>query len=267
MNQPTRHNSQFLEHQKILILTPVKDAAIYVESYFRGLQNLTYDKRLVSIGILESDSIDDSHEIYSKACSAYSSQFRDIRLFKKDFGFRIPADIPRWEPMIQFKRRAILARSRNHLLFYALDDEDWVLWLDVDVIQFPQNIIEKLLSFGKDILHPHCVKVLGGPSFDRNAWGDHGRVCMDEMRNGQELVPLDAVGGTMLFVRADCHRDGLIFPPFLYGKHNPKVRERSDIFMPGELGELETEGLGILAADMRIQCWGLPNLEIIHADL
>ena len=32
-------------------------------------------------------------------------------------------------------RRAILARSRNFLLFEALRDEGWVLWLDVDIVQ------------------------------------------------------------------------------------------------------------------------------------
>lgn len=32
-------------------------------------------------------------------------------------------------------RRGILARSRNFLLFEALHDEGWVLWLDVDIVQ------------------------------------------------------------------------------------------------------------------------------------
>ena len=30
-------------------------------------------------------------------------------------------------------------------------------------------------------------------------------------------------------------------------------------------GELETEGLGIMAIDMGYQCWGMPNLEVLHA--
>lgn len=42
---------------------------------------------------------------------------------------------------------------------------------------------------------------------------------------------------------------------------------RSDILLPEEAGEIETEGLGILASDMEIQCWGLSGLEIIHANL
>jgi hypothetical protein len=249
----------------VLILTPVKDAVHYAAGHFERLCGLTYPAELISIGILESDSHDDSFQAFSSLCQARESRFRKVSILKKDFNFRLPAGVPRWEPSVQLARRAVLARSRNHLLFHALDDEDWVLWLDVDVIRYPRDIIERLLSYDKDILHPHCVKEPGGPSFDLNAWQDHGRVHMHHLRN-EEMVPLDAVGGTMLLVRADCHRDGLVFPPFLYGRRNPKVRKRQDIGLPDQEGEVETEGLAMLASDMNLQCWGLPNLEIIHAN-
>jgi hypothetical protein len=29
-------------------------------------------------------------------------------------------------------------------------------------------------------------------------------------------------------------------------------------------GEIETEGLGIMAHEMGYECWGMPNLEILH---
>jgi hypothetical protein len=79
---------------------------------------------------------------------------------------------------------------------------------------------------------------------------------MEHMRHEGDLVELHAVGGTMLLVRADLHREGLIFPPVPYGKPSSLARER---------GELETEGLGILARDMGYRCWGMPRLEIKHA--
>jgi peptide chain release factor subunit 1 len=65
----------------------------------------------------------------------------------------------------------------------------------------------------------------------------------------------------MLLVRDDLHRVGLIFPPFPYGAGNPAVR------VPGPwgvTGEVDTEGLGIMAIDMGLQCWGMPNLIIRH---
>jgi hypothetical protein len=89
------------------------------------------------------------------------------------------------------------------------------------------GFLERLLATGKDIVHPHCLNQLGHEprrTFDLNAWRDHGRLHMNDLRAEGELVRLDSVGGTMLLIRADVHRDGLIFPPFLYGTHNATVR-------------------------------------------
>ena len=37
-------------------------------------------------------------------------------------------------PDDELYRRSILARSRNYLLGYALRDQEWVLWMDVDIV-------------------------------------------------------------------------------------------------------------------------------------
>ena len=72
-----------------------------------------------------------------------------------------------------------------------------------------------------------------------------GRLYLDAFQD-QDLVEVDAVGGTALLVRADLHRDGLNFPTFSYR------------------GYIETEGLAMMARDMGARCWGLPNLRIVH---
>ena len=77
-----------------------------------------------------------------------------------------------------------------------------------------------------------------------------------DLRGEGELARLDSVGGTMLLVRADRHRDGLVFPCFPYGIGNPKIRLNNHW-----LGEIETEGMGIMADDMGIECWAMPLLE------
>jgi hypothetical protein len=197
------------------------------------------------------------------------------------------------------ERRATLAKSRNHLLFRALDDEEWVLWLDVDVIEYPPDIIERLLATGKEIVQPNCVKHYGGASFDLNAWRDRGKYHLHDLKAEGDLVRLHAVGGTMLLVKADRHRDGLVFPPFLYGRKNPLIRKQNYFFAKRELiktgvrtllkrpttkdsfslittllnilrgrsvGEIETEGLGMMAYDMGLECWGMPHVEIRHRD-
>ncbi|HKB64616.1 MAG TPA: hypothetical protein VKC61_02095 [Pyrinomonadaceae bacterium] len=243
----------------IVILTPVKDAARHLNTYLKGLFSLSYPRHLLSVAFLESDSVDDTHELFAQRIGEFEATFRRVALYKKDFGYPSPTSHPRWASHLQLKRRTVLAKSRNHLLFRALDDEDWVLWLDVDVIEYPPDIIERLLATGKDIVQPHCVCEYGGRSFDTNAWRDHGTLHLDDLRSEGEVVPLDSVGGTMLLVRADVHRDGLLFPAFPYGIQNLRIRT-DNLWM----GEIETEGFGIMAHDLGVQCWGLPNLEIKH---
>ncbi len=249
---------------KVLILTPVKDAAAHLGRYFSNLAALDRTGLSLSIGMLESDSLDGTFTLANVGLQQLAGTFARVGIWQKPFGYRMPPGTPRWSHEHQIDRRAVLARSRNHLLFRALDDEDWVLWLDVDVIAYPRDLIQQLLAVGRSIVHPHCVLDHGGPSFDRNAWYGPAETHMDLMRAAPGAVPLDGVGGTCLLVAADLHRDGLIFPPFLYGRAHPAARCPGP-WAPRQPGEIETEGLGLMAQDMGEQCWGLPRLEIIHA--
>jgi glycosyltransferase involved in cell wall biosynthesis len=241
----------------VLILTPVKDAAMFLPYYFHLLKTLTYPHHLISVGILEGDSRDNTWEVAQMLIPEMQREFASAGLWKQDFGLELPTGIHRGAPELQIARRRTLARARNHLLFHALQDQEWVLWLDVDIIEYPVDLIEQLISSGRNIVQPHCVLDYGGPTFDQNGWRDFGRYHLDDLRNEGDIVPLDAVGGTVLLVRANLHRDGLIFPPVPHRPGHPKAR-------PGQ-GELETEGLGMLAWDMGETCWGMPWLEVLHA--
>lgn len=251
-------------HPKILILTPVKDAADLAQTYAENLARLTYPHDCISLGILESDSSDGTEAAFRMVVHGAARRFRRAGFWKRNFGFSLPEGAPRWQREVQPERRAVLARSRNHLLFHALDDEEWVLWMDADVVEYPADLIQRLLSYGKRILQPNCVLEYGGRSFDRNAWRDHGQLHLDALRKEGEIVRLDAVGGTMLLVDADLHRDGLVFPSFFYGDRNPLARQTKADIETAHFGEIETEGLGIMAADMGVECFGLPHLEIKH---
>jgi peptide chain release factor subunit 1 len=227
---------------KVLILTPIKDAADCIEDYCERLNRLTYPHGLISLGFLESDSSEDTLPRLQSRLPALRAEFRRVGWWKRDFGYRLPPDVPRWWPAVQIQRRTVLAKSRNQLLFHALDDEDWVLWLDADVVEYPEDLIEQLLATGMDIVQPHCVLDYGGKTFDQNGWRDGGRLHLDDLRGEGDLVELDAVGGTVLLVRADAHRNGLIFPPFLYGQANPRVRTGRRPEIEGEIdGEINGE--------------------------
>jgi peptide chain release factor subunit 1 len=247
---------------RILVLTPVKNAARHLQRHFELIQRLNVPRERLSIGLLESDSTDGTFEMLQAARPEMEARCRRVTLVKRDFGFRMPPGVPRWAPAYQLVRRSNLARSRNQLLFRALRDEDWVVWIDVDVIDYPADLVERLLACRLEIVHPHCVIEPGGKTFDLNAWSDQGTRTMDGMRGTGQPVRLDAVGGTVLMIKADLHRDGLIFPPFRYGAGSPTARDAHPLW---GRGEVETEGLGIMAHDMGLQCWGLPDLEVVHA--
>jgi len=251
---------------KVLILPPVKDAAPFLPNFWNKLRTLTYPHDRLSLGFLESDSLDRTYDLIAEQLPVLQTEFARVVLFKRDYAYRMTG--PRWQASEQYRRRAILAKSRNYLLARALADEDWVLWVDVDVARWPNDIIERLLATQKDIIVPNCLQLSTGLTFDYNTfklkpgaenldWSlyilngillpphGYGRFYLSDLRQ-HDLVEVDAVGGTMLLIRADIHREGLSFPTF-------------------PLKYLvETEGLAVMAREMGYRCWGAPNLEIWH---
>lgn len=248
------------ELPSVLVLTPAKNAVPYLDTYAGLLEKLDWPRERLAVGILEGDSTDGSFEAIAALRPRLEARAGRVSLHKRDYGFHLRAGLPRWTPGLQLARRQVLARARNQLLFRALRDEDWVLWVDIDLADYPADVLHRLIGTGFDIVTPNCVLTPGGPSFDRNAWGEHGRMTLDT-RRGAGAVRLQSVGGTMLLVKADLHRDGLVFPTFPYGNESRNARPRHPEW---KRGEIETEGLGIMALDMGVQPWGLPDLEIIH---
>jgi len=70
----------------------------------------------------------------------------------------------------QVGRRKLLAKSRSWLLMSTLSVEvDYVLWLDVDVVDYESSMIERLMGYalgeigsneerrGADVVVPNCV--------------------------------------------------------------------------------------------------------------
>lgn len=247
----------------VLVLSPVKNAARHAPGYVDRVLALNRPGGGLSVAVLVSDSDDGTADAFRSEFERLQAQGIPARVFERDFGYRIPEGVPRWEPSIQLERRKILALSRNHLLFAALGDEEWVLWVDADVVSYPSDLIERLVATGGDIVQPDCVKTPGGASFDLNAWTDEGRWHLHDYREF-DVIDLHAVGGTVLLVRADRHRDGLIWPAYLYGNDHPRKRRNPQVVGRSEIGEIETEGLAMMAYDMGIACIGVPSIQVIH---
>lgn len=250
---------------RVLVATPVKNAVPFLEGFFAGMRGLDYPTEKLSLAFLESDSGDATVPRLEALMEEYGSAFAGVRLLRKDFGYR-PSGA-RWAGAEQRRRREVLARSRNLLVEGALGEEAWVLWVDVDVVSWPADVLRQLLAAGREIVTPHCVQEPGGASFDLNTfvfrdaekgdgveWMRDGlfqpergetRLYLESFRDREE-VEVDGVGGTMLLVKADLHRDGLRFPARPYR------------------GFIETEGFAFAARDFGVKCWGLPQVEIVH---
>jgi Anp1 len=132
----------------------------------------------------------------------------------------------------------------------------------------PAEIIQNLLAVKKEIVTPECILQNTDKSYDLNTFKlkdedknkdrtsytidgvklppkGEGRLYLEDLRSF-DLVELDSVGTTMLLVKADLHREGLNFPSYSYKGH------------------LESEGLAMMAKDMGVSSWAMPNLKIVH---
>jgi hypothetical protein len=183
--------------EKILVLTPLKDAGPYLDQYFKLLDETTYPNHLISLAFLVSDSSDDifeslqSHinEIQSRWNS--NNRFESVRVFKKDFELDLPS-AKRHQYEMQHLRRSIMARSRNWLLSSALkSDTSWVAWIDVGVVEYPPSIFQDLMRADADVAVPNCLLKrddLAFWAYDKNNWQE-----TDESRKIQQYLDEDFV--------------------------------------------------------------------------
>ena len=173
-----------------------------------------------------------------------------------------------------------MSKARNSLLFTTLGPTtSWVLWLDADIVETPETLIQDLAAHDKPIIVPNCfqrfyneeTKQMDVRPYDFNSWIDSptaqdlaSKMDKDEiLLEGYAEIPtyrslmakvantnnpdpskelqLDGVGGTALLVKAEVHRDGAMFPAFSF------------------YHLIETEGFAKMASRLGWKSWGLPE--------
>lgn len=147
--------------ERILILTPLKDAAPYLSKYFELLAELTYPHHLIDLAFLVSDSKDDTLAVLASELDRIQKRpdqipFHSAKVVEKDFGFHLSQSVEeRHSFEAQGPRRKAMGRARNYLLSTALKPEhSWVYWRDVDIVDSPRKILEDFIAHDKDILVP-----------------------------------------------------------------------------------------------------------------
>lgn len=150
-----------VNEERVLILTPLRDAAPYLSKYFDLLSELTYPHDLIDLAFLVGDSSDDTLAVLSAELDRVQKRtdkipFHNALIVEKDFGAIVGQDVhERHSFEAQGPRRKAIGRARNYLLYTALKpNHSWVYWRDVDIQDSPSKILEDFMDHNKDILVP-----------------------------------------------------------------------------------------------------------------
>lgn len=176
-------------NERVLLLTPLRDASPYLSKYFDLISQLTYPHHLIDLGFLVGDSTDDTLAVLSTELERIqkredSVSFNSVTIIQKDFGAGEIASMQaddRHGFKAQAPRRKAMARARNYLLYATMKPEhSWVFWRDVDIVESAPEILEDLIAHDKDVIVPNVwfhryeerdgkmVDVEG--RFDYNSW-------------------------------------------------------------------------------------------------
>ncbi|KKA27428.1 hypothetical protein TD95_002015 [Thielaviopsis punctulata] len=277
--------------ERVLLLTPLKDAAPYLSKYFELITALTYPHHLIDLGFLISDSNDETLAILATELERVQQStdktipFRSATVVQKDFGFQLSQSVEeRHSFEAQGPRRMAMGRARNYLLSSTLkSDHSWVYWRDADIVESPKAVIEDFIAHDRDILVPNIWfhryrdgKDIEG-RFDYNSWveSDTGRklsLSLDrnvvlaegykQYKTGRKYMA--RMGDWRKDKDEELELDGI-------GGVNILVKadvHRSGINFPAYPFEnqAETEGFAKMAKRAGYGVWGLPNYVVWHID-
>lgn len=163
---PIKSTRQALQNEeRVLILTPLKDAAPYLSKYFELIAELTYPHNLIDLAFLVGDSSDDTLGVLAMELERIQKRpdkipFRSALVVEKDFHFQLSQSVEERHGFeAQGPRRKAMGKARNYLLSTALKPEhSWVYWRDVDIVDSPKKILEDFIAHDRDILVPSTLK-------------------------------------------------------------------------------------------------------------
>ncbi|OAX77271.1 hypothetical protein ACJ72_08433 [Emergomyces africanus] len=150
-----------LNNERVLIVTPLRNAAPYLNKYFDLVSELTYPHDLIDLAFLVSDTTDDTLAILAaeleRIQKSEKTAFRSATIIQKDFGIDLSMEVHEKHGFAaQSPRRKVIGKARNFLLNTALKpDHAWVYWRDVDIVDSPKRIIEDFVAHNKDVLVPN----------------------------------------------------------------------------------------------------------------
>ncbi|KAJ5755040.1 Anp1 [Penicillium manginii] len=274
--------------ERVLMLTPLRDASSHLPMFFSHLRNLTYPHNLIDLAFLVSDSRDDTLQMLSSMLTEIQNDpdpkmsYGEISVIQKDFGQKVQQDVEsRHGFEAQASRRKLMAQARNWLLSATLrPTHSWVYWRDADVETAPFTIIEDLMRHNKDVTVPNVWRPLpdwlgGEQPYDLNSWqeSETALALADTLDEDAVIVEGYAEYATwrphLAYLRdpygdpdMEMELDGIGGVSIL-----AKARVfRAGVHFPAFSFEkhAETEGFGKMAKRMKFSVVGLPHYTIWH---
>ncbi|KAF3113358.1 Mannan polymerase II complex anp1 subunit, variant 3 [Orbilia oligospora] len=274
--------------ERILFLSPLRDAEAHLPMFFSHLRNLTYPHHLIDLAFLVSDSKDNTMNLLTDLLKKQQSDadhnqwFGEITVIEKDFGAAIGQDFSnRHGFAAQGPRRKLMARARNWLLNATLKPHhSWVYWRDADVETAPTSILEDLMRHNKDVIVPNVWRPLpdwlgNEQPYDLNSW--------QESETGLELAA--KLGEDDVIVEG--YAEYATWRPHLAYLRDPRGDPDVEMELDGVGGvsilakalvfragahfpafsfekHAETEGFGKMCRRMKFSVIGLPHYTIWH---
>lgn len=270
---------------EVLILTPM---AKFLPQYWDNLNKLLYDHSMILLGFIlprsaEGDVALKQLELAVKKTQATKNRFKKVTILRQDSeSLELQLEKDRHALHVQKERRSMMALARNSLLFTTLSPKAlWVLWLDADITESPNTLLQDMIAHKKPVLLANVYQryVENGENkirpYDFNNWveSDEGLKLAAGLKDDEivvegylematyrplmahlyepsgdanTLMELDGVGGGAVLVNADVHRDGAMFPSFPF------------------YHLIETEGFAKMAKRLGYEVFGMPNYLVYH---
>ncbi|KAK2742918.1 Mannan polymerase II complex anp1 subunit [Myotisia sp. PD_48] len=274
--------------ERVLLCTPLRDAASHLPMFFSHLRNFTYPHHLIDLAFLVSDSKDDTSRILVEMLEELQRDpdpkqpYGEISVIEKDFGQVVKQDVEsRHGFAAQASRRKLMAQARNWLLSATLrPTHSWVYWRDADVETAPFTILEDLMRHNKDVIVPNVWRPLpdwlgGEQPYDLNSWQESETALALAETLDEDAVIVEG------YAEYATWRPHLAYLRDPYGDPDMEMEIdgvggvsilakakvfRSGVHFPAFSFEkhAETEAFGKMAKRMKYSVVGLPHYTIWH---
>ncbi|KAK7924803.1 hypothetical protein PG985_006857 [Apiospora marii] len=277
--------------ERVLILTPLKDAAPYLSKYFELIAELTYPHHLIDLGFLVGDSTDDTLGALALELKRIQERpdkvpFNSAVVVEKDFGSHLSQNVDdRHGFEAQGPRRKAMGKARNYLLSATLKaNHSWVYWRDVDIVDSPEKILEDFIAHDRDVIVPNIWfhryndkrEDIEG-RFDYNSWVESEKAL--KLAAGLDKNVVLAEGykqydtGRKHMARMGDWRNNKDDEIELDGIGGVSILVKADVHRAGINfpcyafeNQAETEGFAKMAKRAGYGVYGLPNYVVWHID-